>query len=100
MGALGWIGTIFLPRFCSRPAIRYAVRLGSPERPTMAHVVWSSSIKLTAEGSCHCVIAPNIDSTVMSSDFPLYALSEEHQAIREAVRAVADAKIAPYAADV
>ena len=30
----------------------------------------------------------------------MYALSEEHQAIREAVRAVADAKIAPYAADV
>jgi alkylation response protein AidB-like acyl-CoA dehydrogenase len=36
----------------------------------------------------------------MSSDFPLYALSEEHQAIREAVRAVCDAKVAPYAADV
>ncbi len=34
------------------------------------------------------------------TDFPLYALSEEHQAIREAVRAVAEAKIAPYAADV
>ncbi len=34
------------------------------------------------------------------SDFPLYALSEEHQAIREAVRAVADAKIAPHAAEV
>ncbi len=34
------------------------------------------------------------------SDFPLYALSEEHQAIREAVRAVADAKIAPHAAAV
>lgn len=32
------------------------------------------------------------------SDF--FALSEEHQAIREAVRAVAEAKIAPYAADV
>jgi alkylation response protein AidB-like acyl-CoA dehydrogenase len=31
------------------------------------------------------------------TDFPLFALSEEHQAIREAVRAVADAKIAPYA---
>ena len=30
----------------------------------------------------------------------MYALSEEHQAIREAVRAVAEAKIAPYAADV
>ena len=36
----------------------------------------------------------------MSNDFPLYALSEEHQAIREAVRAVCDAKVAPYAADV
>ncbi|TGN64587.1 acyl-CoA dehydrogenase [Nocardioides eburneiflavus] len=34
------------------------------------------------------------------SEFPLYALSEEHQAVREAVRAVADAKIAPYAAAV
>jgi alkylation response protein AidB-like acyl-CoA dehydrogenase len=34
------------------------------------------------------------------SEFPLYALSEEHQAIREAVRAVADAKIAPHAAEV
>jgi len=34
------------------------------------------------------------------SDYPMYALSEEHQAIREAVRALSDAKIAPYAADV
>src|SRR5690349_1438227 len=34
------------------------------------------------------------------SEYPLYALSEEHQAIREAVRAVADAKIAPFAAQV
>ncbi|EON23083.1 acyl-CoA dehydrogenase domain-containing [Nocardioides sp. CF8] len=34
------------------------------------------------------------------SDFPLYSLSEEHQAIREAVRAVCDAKVAPYAAAV
>jgi alkylation response protein AidB-like acyl-CoA dehydrogenase len=34
------------------------------------------------------------------SEFPLYALSEEHQAIREAVRAVSDAKIAPFAAAV
>ena len=32
------------------------------------------------------------------SDF--YALTEEHQAIREAVRAVCDAKVAPFAADV
>ena len=34
------------------------------------------------------------------SEFPLYALSEEHQAIREAVRAVCDAKVAPTAAQV
>jgi alkylation response protein AidB-like acyl-CoA dehydrogenase len=34
------------------------------------------------------------------NDFPLFGLSEEHQAIREAVRAVAEAKIAPYAAAV
>src|SRR6188472_2720038 len=36
----------------------------------------------------------------MSSDFPVYALTEEHQAIREAVRALAEAKIAPFAAKV
>jgi len=34
------------------------------------------------------------------SDFPLYVLSEEHQAVREAVRAVCDAKVAPAAAQV
>jgi alkylation response protein AidB-like acyl-CoA dehydrogenase len=34
------------------------------------------------------------------TDFPLYALPEEHQAIREAVRAVCDAKVAPHAAEV
>ncbi len=31
---------------------------------------------------------------------PMFALSEEHQAIREAVRDICDAKVAPYAADV
>jgi alkylation response protein AidB-like acyl-CoA dehydrogenase len=31
---------------------------------------------------------------------PLFALSEEHRAIREAVRALCEAKVAPYAADV
>jgi alkylation response protein AidB-like acyl-CoA dehydrogenase len=36
----------------------------------------------------------------MSDDFPMFALSEEHQAIREAARAVCDAKVAPYASDV
>ncbi len=34
------------------------------------------------------------------NDFPLFALSEEHQAIREAVRAVCTDKVAPYAAAV
>ncbi len=34
------------------------------------------------------------------SEFPLYALSEEHQAIREAVRAICDARVAPYAREV
>jgi alkylation response protein AidB-like acyl-CoA dehydrogenase len=36
----------------------------------------------------------------MSNDFPLFALSEEHQAIRAAVRDVCVAKVAPYAAEV
>jgi alkylation response protein AidB-like acyl-CoA dehydrogenase len=34
------------------------------------------------------------------SDVPMYGLSEEHLAIREAVRAVCDAKVAPHAAEV
>jgi alkylation response protein AidB-like acyl-CoA dehydrogenase len=34
------------------------------------------------------------------TDFPLYGLSEEHQAVREAVRALCDAKVAPFAAEV
>jgi alkylation response protein AidB-like acyl-CoA dehydrogenase len=36
----------------------------------------------------------------VSNSFELYALSEEHQAIREAVRDVCDAKVAPHAGDV
>ncbi|MGH3586945.1 MAG: acyl-CoA dehydrogenase family protein [Pseudonocardia sp.] len=36
----------------------------------------------------------------MSAEYPMYALSEEQQAIREAVRAVCDAKVAPNAAEV
>jgi alkylation response protein AidB-like acyl-CoA dehydrogenase len=34
------------------------------------------------------------------SDFAIYSLSEEHEAIRAAVRAVCDAKVAPHAAEV
>src|SRR6195952_1768987 len=36
----------------------------------------------------------------MSNDAPLFALTEEHQAIREAVRDLCAAKVAPYAAEV
>jgi alkylation response protein AidB-like acyl-CoA dehydrogenase len=36
----------------------------------------------------------------MSSDFPTYAPSEEHELLRATVRELADAKIAPYAAEV
>jgi alkylation response protein AidB-like acyl-CoA dehydrogenase len=36
----------------------------------------------------------------MSTDFPAFALSGEHQALRETVRALAEDKIAPHAAEV
>jgi alkylation response protein AidB-like acyl-CoA dehydrogenase len=36
----------------------------------------------------------------MGNDFPMFALSEEHRAIREAVRELCEAKVAPYAAAV
>ncbi|HUY45487.1 MAG TPA: acyl-CoA dehydrogenase family protein, partial [Streptosporangiaceae bacterium] len=36
----------------------------------------------------------------MNKGFPAFALSEEHEALREAVRALADDKIAPRAAEV
>jgi alkylation response protein AidB-like acyl-CoA dehydrogenase len=40
------------------------------------------------------------DSAGSANNNPLFALSEEHQAIREAVRALCEAKVAPYAAAV
>jgi alkylation response protein AidB-like acyl-CoA dehydrogenase len=36
----------------------------------------------------------------MSNDFPMFAVSEEHRAIRAAVRELCEAKVAPYAAAV
>ncbi|SFB75955.1 Acyl-CoA dehydrogenase [Nocardioides terrae] len=36
----------------------------------------------------------------MSAEYPLFALSEEHQEIRKAIRELCDAKVAPYAAAV
>jgi alkylation response protein AidB-like acyl-CoA dehydrogenase len=37
---------------------------------------------------------------MVTDEFPLFGLSEEHRAIREAVRELCAAKVAPYAADV
>ncbi|NBM16969.1 acyl-CoA dehydrogenase family protein, partial [Streptomyces sp. GC420] len=36
----------------------------------------------------------------MNQDFDLYRPSEEHEMLRESVRALAEAKIAPFAAEV
>ncbi len=36
----------------------------------------------------------------MSTSFPAYSLPEEHRAIRQAVRDLCAAKVAPYAAEV
>ncbi|MFD0372215.1 acyl-CoA dehydrogenase family protein, partial [Streptomyces sp. NPDC127114] len=36
----------------------------------------------------------------MAKDFDLYRLPEEHEMLRESVRALAEAKIAPFAAAV
>jgi alkylation response protein AidB-like acyl-CoA dehydrogenase len=37
---------------------------------------------------------------LVNPDFPLYQLAEEHEALRESVRALAEKRIAPHAADV
>jgi alkylation response protein AidB-like acyl-CoA dehydrogenase len=45
--------------------------------------------------------SPTLEETAMSAEaYPMFALSEEHRAIREAVRAVCDDKVAPHAAEV
>ena len=116
-GASGWIGTIRLPRCCSSAAIRYAVRTGCPRGPTTAqvsqvveHAVDGLGVLPFGHADADVADEPRpvgrpVDEgcTVTTirpcADFPLYALSEEHQAIREAVRAVCDAKVAPFAAD-
>src|ERR1043165_2251778 len=41
-----------------------------------------------------------LPSSAMSLDFPAFELTEEHQDLRAAVRALADDKIAPRAAEV
>src|ERR1700712_4380392 len=52
VGALGWIGTICFPRSWSRAEMRYAVRLVSPDNPTIAQILQSSSMKSTVVRSC------------------------------------------------
>ncbi len=49
--------------------------------------------------ACSLLLLAIVNIGGMSDDL-MYALSEEHQAIREAVRSLAEAKIAPYAAAV
>ena len=51
-------------------------------------------------GPTVAAVGPTVDCRIVTDEYPMYALSEEHQAIREAVRAVCDAKVAPYAAEV
>ena len=46
------MGTICLPRSWSSAAIEYAVRLVSPESPTTAQTLQSSSMNRIASGSC------------------------------------------------
>ena len=36
----------------------------------------------------------------MNSDFDSYRLTDDHQAVREAIREIAEGEIAPHAADV
>ncbi|WP_425427349.1 acyl-CoA dehydrogenase family protein, partial [Actinomadura mexicana] len=45
-----------------------------------------------------CLPAGSIGA--MSTDFPTYAPSEEHELLRRSVRELAEAKIAPFAAEV
>jgi alkylation response protein AidB-like acyl-CoA dehydrogenase len=61
---------------------------GSPGRPGLP----------PAPPLAHSLGRPTIED--MSHDFPAFALSPEHEALRESVRALADEKIAPYAAKV
>src|SRR5687768_16760605 len=43
---------------------------------------------------------PAVISTQADARYPLFAISEDHEALRAAVRAVAEDKIAPHAAEV
>ena len=66
-------------------------RLKATRRTPPAGPESAAGLGVAARGSYH---------RVMSSDFPAFALSPEHEALRESVRQLADDKIAPYAAKV
>jgi hypothetical protein len=53
--------------------MRYAVRSGLPESPTIAHVSQSSSIDETASGSCHEVLIAAKLLLGCLEQVPLYA---------------------------
>src|SRR6266699_3507405 len=61
-----------------------------------------SNSRPVAESSSPPVDSAPLAPTIgyMSPDFTAYGLSEEHDALRESVRQLADDKIAPYAAEV
>src|SRR5580693_5270075 len=76
-----------MPATCSSGSPSCLPTTRAPTRPAST----PSASKACAESIYH---------RGMSLDFPAFALSEEHEALREAVRALADDKIAPRAAEI
>ena len=60
----------------------------------------SSAVPLPARGPGRAQCRARLPSSAMSLDFPAFDLTEEHQELRAVVRALADDKIAPRAAEV
>jgi Acyl-CoA dehydrogenase, N-terminal domain len=60
----------------------------------------SSAAPLPARGPGWAHRGARLRSSAMSLDYPAFELTEEHQELRAVVRALADDKIAPRAAEV
>src|SRR5690348_619428 len=60
----------------------------------------SSVVPLPARGPERAQCRARLPSSAMSLDFPAFELTEEHQELRAVVRALADDKIAPRAAEI
>src|SRR5690242_10240111 len=90
------MGTIRFPRPCSIAAIEYAVRVGSPESPTIAQVVHSSSMKRTDSWSCQSLM-PRTYSELEDARQLARAAGELRVALlserRDALLAVADRRV-------